>query len=130
MELKRRNTLQKTKIKEYLDSVYNHPTAEEVYKQVKKDIPSITLATVYRNLNILVDEGQAMKITLDKEAHFDGHVESHVHLICDACENIEDLYDEKIFDEVSKLLDQKTDFNFKEIDLQVVGTCNKCTIKN
>ena len=130
MELKRRKTLQKSKIKEYLDSVYSHPTAEEIYKHVKKEIPSITLATVYRNLNILIDEGQIIKITLDKESHFDGHTENHLHLICEKCEVIEDLHNKLVFDEIGKLLNKKTDFSFKHIDLQVIGTCNHCMIKN
>ena len=49
-------------IKHYLASTKEHPTADTVYLHVKEDFPNISLGTVYRNLNLLTDIGEAIKI--------------------------------------------------------------------
>ena len=54
---------QRESIKQYLASTKEHPTADMVYMHVKEDYPNISLGTVYRNLNLLTDIGEALKIT-------------------------------------------------------------------
>ena len=54
---------QRESIKEYLSSTREHPTADTVYLHVKQEYPNISLGTVYRNLNLLADIGEAIKIT-------------------------------------------------------------------
>ena len=53
---------QRESIKQYLASTKEHPTADMVYMHVKEDYPNISLGTVYRNLNLLTDIGEALKI--------------------------------------------------------------------
>ena len=53
---------QRESIKHYLMTTDEHPTADMVYMHVKKDFPNISLGTVYRNLNLLTDIGEAVKI--------------------------------------------------------------------
>ena len=62
-----RITTQKIKILEYLWNVNHHPTADEIYSEVKKDLPAISLATVYRNLHSLAEDGDIQKIEVNKE---------------------------------------------------------------
>ena len=54
---------QRASIKEYLDHTTEHPTADTVYLHVREEFPRISLGTVYRNLNLLADMGEAIKIT-------------------------------------------------------------------
>ncbi|RMF54443.1 transcriptional repressor [Candidatus Woesearchaeota archaeon] len=91
-----RTTCQRIKILDYLKSVKTHPTAEEIYKAVRKDLPAISLATVYRNLNLLVDQGIIFKLMVKNEAHFDAGKCSHQHFICRNCGEIIDIHNKKI----------------------------------
>ena len=66
---------QRESIKNYLASTTEHPTADTVYMHVKEEFPNISLGTVYRNLNLLTDLGEAVKITTpDGGDRFDGDV--------------------------------------------------------
>ena len=74
---------QREAIKHYLASTKEHPTADTVYLHVKENFPNISLGTVYRNLNLLTDIGEAIKIpTPDGGDRFDGNVIPHNHFLC------------------------------------------------
>ena len=88
-----RMTVQKMKIMEYLKSVHTHPSAEKVYKEVRKELPTITLATVYRNLNKLAEEGKVLKIKVGSKTKFDADTSSHQHCVCSKCGKIKPTYD-------------------------------------
>ena len=125
MELKRRQTEQRKKILDYVNSVRTHPTAEDVYNHVKKEVPSITLATVYRNLHILVEQGMMMKISVTGEFHFDADTEDHVHLVCEKCNEIIDYENDKVFSGIYKAM-ENSDFLSKKMNLQIEGLCKNC----
>lgn len=74
-----------------LQSRYDHPTAEDVYMSVKAAIPSISLATVYRNLKLLESEGLVLKIPTGVCDRFDGHTHNHYHFTCTFCGKVLDL---------------------------------------
>ena len=120
-----RITAQRRRILEYLKSVKTHPRAEVIFEAVRKDIPKITLATVYRNLNILADNGEILKFIKDGEARFDGDVSSHQHCFCRVCGNVEDVFCEDI-DEYA--LDRIGDGKFFAEDVHVFfyGKCQNC----
>jgi Fur family peroxide stress response transcriptional regulator len=60
-----------------------HPTADWVYEQVRKILPHVSLGTVYRNLNLLADEGLIQRVILDDGiVRFDGNTNDHHHFIC------------------------------------------------
>ncbi|MDO5403064.1 MAG: transcriptional repressor [Eubacteriales bacterium] len=87
-----KHSRQREAIKLYLMSRKDHPTAEAVYDHVKKEYPSISLGTVYRNLTFLVDNGQAVKVPCDDGSiHFDANVNPHPHFQCRGCGSIIDL---------------------------------------
>ena len=75
-----------------LQSRYDHPTAEDVYLAVREVIPSISLATVYRNLKLLESEGLILKIPTGESDRFDGHTHGHYHLTCINCRGVVDLH--------------------------------------
>ena len=83
---------QREVIKEYLTQTYIHPTADEVYQHVRVTHPHISLGTVYRNLNLLADLGEAVKITTPEgTVRFDGHTVPHCHVLCTKCQTLFDL---------------------------------------
>ena len=86
-----RNSKQRDAVLRDLSERYDHPTAEEVYISVKKIIPTVSLATVYRNLKLLESEGMILKITTSDSDRFDGHTHEHYHFTCNTCKKVLDL---------------------------------------
>ena len=87
-----KHSKQRQSIKEYLMNTKEHPTADMVYTQVRKFYPNISLGTVYRNLNFLVDQGEAIRLTCgDGSERYDGTTSPHYHLVCSGCGRVFDL---------------------------------------
>lgn len=83
---------QRESIKEFLATRKDHPTADTVYMNIKEIYPNISLGTVYRNLSLLSDIGEVMKIVTDGGAdRFDGNTFPHNHFICTTCHSVLDL---------------------------------------
>jgi len=122
--LKERQTIQKTKILEYLCSVTSHPNAETIYNHVKKVIPSITLATVYRNLNLLAKNKKILKLEINNEFRFDGDLSHHQHCICKKCGRISDGFNKKINEYALKNLNNN--FKIDQVQIYYYGTCKNC----
>ncbi len=79
-------------IKSCLSSRKDHPTADAIYSSIREEHPHISLGTVYRNLNLLVEIGEAKKITCgDGKDHFDADTTTHYHFLCDKCGCVLDL---------------------------------------
>lgn len=91
---KERMTVQKNFIFNYLKSVKTHPTAEVVYKEVKKKLPNISQGTVYRVLNNLKEKGEIISIDTKDNVHFDAFTDDHAHFICEKCNQVFDVIDE------------------------------------
>ena len=76
----------------YLHSTTAHPTAETVYQEVRKTYPKISLGTVYRNLSLLADNGEALRLNCgDGYDRFDGNPKPHFHFYCRECGRVMDL---------------------------------------
>lgn len=70
----------------------SHPTAEEIYRRVKEQLPHISLATVYRNLKLLAQEGLIQELTTgDGPSRYDFRTHAHYHFACDRCERVYDV---------------------------------------
>lgn len=124
-----RVTKQKTIIIEELKKVCSHPTAYQIYKLVKKKLPEIGIATIYRNLNCLVKNQLIIKLkTKGKETRYDGNTSEHCHLICKKCGHIIDIFDIKDISIKSKKL-KESEFIVDYGWLEIHGLCNKCTKK-
>lgn len=120
--IKRRITVQKLKILEYLRSVKTHPTAEIVYGAVKKEIPTITLATVYRNLNLLDNEGKILRLEIGNEFHFDADISRHQHCVCRKCGKIYDVFQKEISEYAMKRINYNA-FNPTDVQIIFYGHC-------
>lgn len=83
---------QRESIKNFLAERYDHPTAETVYQNMKKEYPHISLGTVYRNLSLLTELGEIQKLSTGiGPDRFDGNPMPHYHFICKECGSVLDL---------------------------------------
>ena len=122
---KERTTAQKSFIFGYLKSVKCHPTAEAVYKEVKKKLPSISQGTVYRVLNNFKGKGQVLAIDTKDSVHFDADTSDHAHFICEKCGNVYDVYDE--CSKCGILKNRKTKVgSISSYKINFYGVCKKC----
>lgn len=120
-----RMTTQRIKILEFLQGVKTHPTAEDVYKEVKKDLPALTLATVYRNLNQMAENGDILRLEINKEYHYDADTSSHQHCVCKSCWKVFDLFQK----ELSEFALQRLNFRgFTPCSVNIIfyGKCGEC----
>lgn len=88
-----RNTRQRRVVLEELNKLTSHPTAAELYDLTRARLPKISLGTVYRNLELLADNGIIRKLeTVGAEARFDGNPERHYHVRCVRCGRVDDAH--------------------------------------
>lgn len=87
-----RATRQRAEILEVLKNTKCHPTAEWIYNEVKKEIPDVSVSTVYRNLDILEKSGEIIKIRgVYGKDRYDGDTTEHAHLVCTNCHGVSDV---------------------------------------
>lgn len=83
---------QREQIKQFLMTRKDHPTADVVYMNVRKENPNISLGTVYRNLTLLSEIGEIQRLRMgDGVDHFDADTSQHYHFICKECGSVIDL---------------------------------------
>ena len=103
-----------------------HPTADKLYELVRPLMPSISLATVYRNLNQLVDNGSIRKISgLDGAVHYDHCVEKHYHFICTCCNKVYDV-PYNVAQDLELKLKSLTGLEAQSTELTFKGLCPNC----
>jgi Fur family peroxide stress response transcriptional regulator len=118
-----RNSKQRDAVLKDLQSRYDHPTAEDVYLSVRKAVPSISLATVYRNLKLLESEGLILRITTGDSDRYDGHTHNHYHFTCNTCMKVLDL---EIGNQNPDTLPKDFDGIITGHSLMFFGLCSNC----
>ena len=120
---------QREAIEKYLLSVTEHPTAEMVYFNIIKKHPNISLATVYRNLNLLVELNKAIKIkSEDGKVRFDAVIDDHYHFTCSECGKVQDIHIEH-FNHINDAAGLKFDGKIDTHSIMFSGTCKECLDK-
>jgi len=126
IDKKLRMTKQRKTILEEIKKSKSHPTADKIYDSVKKKIPDISLGTVYRNLDILSEEGLVRKLELaHTQRRYDGNMENHYHVLCTECGRIDDLITTGA-DDIEKLLGVKSYYQITGHRLKFFGLCPDC----
>ena len=104
----------------------DHPTAQRIYGEVRKVHPTVSLATVYKTLQILTEHGLIQELDLPQsQARFDSYVEPHINLVCLQCGNIQDL-DDDAAREIVERMTAKTEFKRTGQRLDIYGICKIC----
>jgi len=120
-------THQRQKIYEALVSRPGHYSPEEIYDQVKQDLPSISLATVYKNLKTFVQAGMLRDVSLHHGAwRIDANPLPHHHLVCTRCHSITDL-DLDLIQPVKLKGRLPSGFRMEKFNVEVQGTCKACS---
>lgn len=92
-EIRQRTTRQLTVISASIQGDHSHPSAEDIYRRVQKILPHISLGTVYRNLQRLVQAGTLQMLFLgERVARYDPTLIEHDHFICQRCGRVEDVW--------------------------------------
>ena len=126
----RRNTKQRRIILEELRKVTCHPTADELHQMVRKRLPRINIATVYRNLEILTDEGEVMKLDVaGTQRRFDGTPENHYHIRCSRCGRVDDVHIE-IRASLEKSAEESCGYRVQSHRVEFTGICPECAKVN
>ncbi len=118
-------TKQRQLIYETLQNSCKHLTAEEIYFAAKKEMPSLALGTVYRNLNIMADEGLIRRIEMtDGPVRFDRTAVKHDHIVCKCCGKIKDISD------LTNTLKDATGVDIISYDCCIYYICEECKKNN
>jgi Fur family ferric uptake transcriptional regulator len=120
-----RVTRQRTIILEELRKVVTHPTADELYTVVRQRLPRISLATVYRNLELLAEQKEILKLeSAGNSRRFDGDTHSHQHARCQKCGRIADIMTPMPLPEVRDIT--LPGFTITAVRLECDGLCDAC----
>ena len=124
-----KHSRQRDAIRENLRLRRDHPTADMVYADIRKDYPSISLGTVYRNLALLTDLGEVRRLSTDDGAdRYDGNLEPHDHFVCRCCREITDM---PRVGRTELIGQAQEEFDGTIDDCRIVfyGTCGECRRK-
>jgi len=104
----------------------DHPTAQRIYDEVRKVYPTVSLATVYKTLQILTEHGLIQELDFpESQARFDSYVKPHINLVCLRCGNIQDLDDPAAREMVARIT-VKAEFTRMGQRLDIYGICKMC----
>lgn len=124
----RRNTIQKTAIIESLE-LLGHATVEQIIYNVHLKYPTISIGTIYRNLQVLEDECRIKRIKIDKQADmFETVKEDHLHFTCSVCNNVIDIKTSKVIDK-TKLPKNVEGHQIDDYVINLFGVCENCASK-
>lgn len=127
-ESKRRHTKQLEVIWHAIKDATSHPTADQIYEKVRKQIPNISLGTVYRNLQKLAAQQRLQVLELSRSQHFDPLVGRHDHFICESCGRVYDIFLEPKDDILPPSLPTEG-FKVTSHQVSLYGTCEECSAK-
>ena len=122
-----RITPQRLAVLKILAESKGHPSVEDIFKQVKPNFPTTSLATIYKTVNLLKEIGEVVELDFSGESNrYDGNKPyPHPHLICTKCKTIMDP-DMATFEDLSKELARKTGYEILNHRLDFFGVCPRC----
>jgi Fur family peroxide stress response transcriptional regulator len=119
-------TIQRLAVLDFLESNNHHPTAEEIYRNLKKKYPTLSQATIYTSLQVLRKAGEIQELNILKEkTYFDPNPKPHHHFYCQKCKKIFDI-------EISCPVVEKgwvDGHKVKEVQAYFYGVCSHCLKK-
>lgn len=129
MATEKRNTIQKKLVLDAVGRLACHPTADEVYAEIVRAHPTVSKATVYRNLGSLSEDGRLRHIRMpDGADRFDHRLDAHRHIACILCKSICDvpMTETSALDEAAA---RSTGYTEVSHDIVFYGVCPACTVR-
>jgi len=119
-------THQRQVLYEVMKSMHGHPSPEEVYAKVKKKVPAISLATVYKNIHLFVESGVFREVSMHHgSVRVEMNGEAHHHMVCSKCKAITDIGENEL-GLVAKRNKLPGGFLVERYAVDVIGVCAKC----
>ena len=119
-------THQRQVIWDILSAMEGHPSPEAVYERVRREIPSISLATVYKNVRTFTEHGLLAEVSLHHgPARLETNMEPHHHMVCIQCKAIIDIPDEAV-EPVRLMQGAPPEFRVHRYSVEVHGLCGDC----
>jgi Fur family peroxide stress response transcriptional regulator len=104
----------------------DHPSPELVVERVRREIPSISHATVYKNIHTFVEIGLLREVnTLHQTSRLDANLDRHHHLVCVKCQKVVDFYD-RTLDQARAKQDAPLGFRIERYQVEAHGLCPEC----
>jgi Fur family peroxide stress response transcriptional regulator len=118
---------QRIKVFEYLITYKNHPTVDNIYQNLVKEIPTLSKTTVYNTLNLFLEKKIIQLIVIEEnETRYDADISTHAHFKCQNCGKVYDL-----ITDISKIkVKELENFKVEETHIYFKGLCKKCINKN
>ena len=127
-------TLKKSKqrdaIVSFLQTRKDHPTADSIYFNLRETLPNISLGTVYRNLSLLSDRGDILKLSCDgKVDRYDAFTHPHYHFLCTQCGHVSDI-ELDLTQEITYMAAKYCSGKITGHSITFTGTCTNCLNSN
>ncbi|MBN1410812.1 MAG: transcriptional repressor [Spirochaetales bacterium] len=126
MKTKRRKSRQRDRIYELIKNSSEHPIVQWVYDRLRQEFLNASMGNVYRNINILVEDGLIKARDFgDGVVHYDAIVNQHYHFICKKCKTVTD-FSLQVRDDIIEMAQKKTKKIITGHTIQFFGICEKC----
>lgn len=120
-----RNTRQRQLVLQAVRACRNHPTADQIYTDLRVVEPTLSRGTVYRNLNILVENGEIGLVKVPGADRYDWRLDRHAHLLCTECRKVEDV-SLGYFEELDRQMERESGYQVQRHRLLFEGLCPAC----
>ena len=109
-----------------IDATGTHPTAQELFDVLREEHPGVGLASIYRNLRILVEQGRLTRVEIKGNSErFETRLDRHYHLICEDCGAVRDIPLE-VDRDLDHRVEKVTGYSVSRHEIQFFGRCEKC----
>ncbi len=123
---RRHRTRRRARLLGLLRSTEGHPTAAELYHELRSEFPLLSLGTVYRNLEVLLSTGEIEEVpSAGREMRYDGNTLPHHHFVCEGCGDIQDV-ELPIPKQLGASLGRKYRLDARTIRVNFFGICSEC----
>ena len=127
--MKYKRSKQREAMLELLRQTEIHPTADWLHLKLKKEFPSLSLGTVYRNLNILAEQKLILKLPFsDTHDRYEVIKCPHYHLVCERCGSVQD-FNMPHYTEINKQAQKMSRFSISRHRIDFFGICETCQNK-
>lgn len=104
-----------------------HISIDEIYENIKESHPSMSLATIYKNLTSMQEANIIDEVKLpNQKQRYELLKKPHLHLVCEKCGSISDIHLEDSLKDFKKVCESTTHFKIKEASIAFIGVCQNC----